>query len=426
MKPAISATRALRWGGFTLALLIIGFGGLSSAIQIQIAVVSLGRLALGDATHWVQHPVGGQVLSVAVTSGQRVARGDSLVVLDGRKFEESRINAAEQIVALAAQRARYVALRDDLSALKFEPVKTAKGALEIPSDLQASQRAILSATRKSWAKQNAQMKQRQTALRRRVEASLLQQSALSERLELLTLDLDHQEQLVLKGIAPFARLAPLKHQIAELKGDRAALVSERAMLEGQILEIDLDLARQTASRQAEVLSEIERTTQEIDALRNNLLDIALRQAALELQAPFEGHVHDLRVETAGTVLRAAEPAMAIDPIGTGRRIVALVAPKDVDHLFMGQKARVHLDGHGVDIWQEGRLDRVSPDVLFDVATRESYFEVEIVLDETPSAFSEIARLGMPVTVYFATKPRSILSYLLSPFAEYARKAFREA
>lgn len=425
MRPPIPWQATLRMGAITLAVLLFGFVGLTALIPIQSAIVSKGRLVLSQSTHWVQHPSGGQVQALRVSAGQRVSQGDVLLVLDDKNLVHQRAAHVTSLLELYARRARLIAQHEGVTDIAFGRVSTASGPMDIPKHIKDAQSTLLRAAQLSWTKQTAQMRKRQDTLQRQIAAIEVRISALEARLGLFLQDLNQQNTLVNKGVAADASVRPLKHQIAELRGELAAMRADQAVFDGQVVEIELDLARQSAARRAEALSDLGRVDQDIEELRQALNDIARQAESLRLRAPFAGHVHDLRLTTAQTVLRAADPAMAIVPLGEGTQVKVRVPPEVIDHIYPHQSVRVHLDGHNADVWQEGRVTRISPDVLFDAAKAQSYFEVEIALDHTMGDFARDARLGMPITAYFATKTNSILTYLIAPILDYGRKAFRE-
>ena len=75
----------------------------------------------------------------------------------------------------------------------------------------------------------------------------------------------------------------------------------------------------------------------------------------------------------------------------------------------------------------GSVARIGADVSRDDKTAPGYFVVRIAIPA-----GELARLpdtklmpGMPVEVFVQTTERTVLSYLVKPLAEQARRAFRE-
>ena len=76
----------------------------------------------------------------------------------------------------------------------------------------------------------------------------------------------------------------------------------------------------------------------------------------------------------------------------------------------------------------GKLVNISADALSDSKSGATYYRAEISLDE-----GEVARLGtrnlipgMPVQAFIETEERTPMAYLLKPFTDYFRLAFRES
>ncbi|WP_370231865.1 HlyD family type I secretion periplasmic adaptor subunit [Cognatishimia sp.] len=426
MKAAITGRRAMHLGIATLICLTLGFGGLAAFTSIQGAVVAQGRVALGQSTHWVQHPKGGPVKRLSVTPGQNVAAGDVVLVLADPALPHQQKALVQNLLDRHARRARLRALAAGEATIGFEQVSTPFGQMDIPDTLRDTQIDLLTATQRNLASLTAQLRQRQRTIAAQIKAAGAQARALETQLSLRRQDLQDQSTLVAKGVAPAATLLPMRSQISALEGELAAVKADKTAMSGQMVEIDLDLERQVSARRADAWQALDQLDQDISQLRTSLDELAAKQDGLHLRAPFAGKVHDLRVATATTVLRPADPAMAIVPVGTGLRARVRISPQDIAHVFPRQAVRLHLNGLGEDLWQEGWVDRISPDVLVDEASGRGYFDVEITLPDQDSQFAQSAQLGMPVTAYFTTQARSVLSYLLAPFTDYARKAFREA
>ena len=75
----------------------------------------------------------------------------------------------------------------------------------------------------------------------------------------------------------------------------------------------------------------------------------------------------------------------------------------------------------------GEVTLVSADALIDERSGMSYFRAEIAIDF--AALQDLAGVslvpGMPVDAFIRTADRTPLSYLLKPFTDYFRNAFRE-
>jgi HlyD family secretion protein len=70
---------------------------------------------------------------------------------------------------------------------------------------------------------------------------------------------------------------------------------------------------------------------------------------------------------------------------------------------------------------------VSADITTDQKTGQGFYSVKLEIDESSRVMASSLKLlpGMPAEVFITTGERTALSYLLKPFADQVRRAFRE-
>lgn len=74
------------------------------------------------------------------------------------------------------------------------------------------------------------------------------------------------------------------------------------------------------------------------------------------------------------------------------------------------------------------VSRIAPDATQHPVTGETYYAARIVIPSTQRSRlspSTVLSPGMPVEAYFKTEDRTVLSYLLHPFADQLSRALRE-
>lgn len=132
----------------------------------------------------------------------------------------------------------------------------------------------------------------------------------------------------------------------------------------------------------------------------------------------------------GGVVRPGEPILDIVPSRAELLVEARLQPADIKDVRRGLPARVVLTAypqrnlpviHGV-------VREVSADRLTDERTVQPYFGTEVAVDQAELAGlnGEVALMsGMPAEVMILTGERTFLDYLLQPFYDAVRKAFRE-
>lgn len=112
-----------------------------------------------------------------------------------------------------------------------------------------------------------------------------------------------------------------------------------------------------------------------------------------IAAPVSGTVVGLRFKTRGGVIQRGEPILDIVPANDDLLIDARVAPTDIDVVYPGLPAQVHLSAYAQRSLPriEGKVRSVSADSLRDEKTGMSYYLARVEVDR-----QELSSLGMDV------------------------------
>jgi HlyD family secretion protein len=160
-------------------------------------------------------------------------------------------------------------------------------------------------------------------------------------------------------------------------------------------------------------------------------DIALTERinSLTVRAPASGLVLGLAVNTPRSVIRPAEALLYIVPQDRPLLVAARVPVTHVDEVHPGQTVRLAFSSLPTRNTPKltGTVMLVSADALADDRTGIAYFRTEISIDaDTLQDLVGVEIVpGMPVDAFLKTADRTPLSYLLKPFTDYFRSAFRE-
>jgi HlyD family secretion protein len=191
----------------------------------------------------------------------------------------------------------------------------------------------------------------------------------------------------------------------------------------QIVQIDRDLASDVARELREANAKIGELLE-----RQVVADDQLKR--IDIRAPIDGVVHQSTAHTVGGVITAGgDPIMLVVPEGDRLIVEAKVAPRDVDQLHVGQRARVRFLAFNQRTTPEiaGSVSRISADAVTDQRTGDAYYTLRILLDPT-----EVARLGefklipgIPVEAFVSTGDRKVITYLMKPLSDQFARALRE-
>ncbi len=425
-----SARRPIVIGLLTVALLVFGFGGWSMLTEIDGAIVAAGQIEVENNKQVVQHPDGGVVAEINVKEGQSVQAGDLLIRLDGTLFDSELAVVEGQLFEAMARRARLEAERDDRAEPTFtgELAELAKTRPDVQEQIDG-QLNLFHARRETLARQTEELGKRQNQIASQIEGIQAQMQAVTLQLSLIKEELTDQQSLLDKGLAQSSRVLALEREQAQLMGQMGDLESSKAQAEGRVTEIDIETLRLAAARREEAntqLRDLGPQALEMVERRRSLIE---RIQRLDIRAPVSGIVLGLVVTTPRSVIRAAEPILYIIPQDRPLVITVQIPPIHVDEVSAGQPVRLTFPSFPSRTAQDifGHVTSVSADSLTDQRTQTPYFRAEIVLNE-----GEVAKLGknvllpgMPVEAFIQSGARSPMSYLLKPFTDYFKMAFRE-
>lgn len=431
VQSLLSARKSVIIGSITAGILVFGFGLWSVATEISGAIVASGQLEVSQNRQIVQHPDGGVVAEIAVKEAQEVKAGDLLIRLDGALVKSELAIVEGQLFEVMARSARLEAERDDAAEPVFtgEIAELAKTNPEVAALIEG-QRSLFQSRRDTVVKQSEQLQKRSAQIAAQIEGVDAQVASLSEQLALIEQELSDQRTLLEKGLAQSSRVLALEREASRLQGSVGELTSSRAQAEGRATEVELEVLRLAAVRREEANTQLRDIGAKVLELAERRRALTEQIARLEIRAPVSGTVLGLAVTTPQSVIRAAEPLLYLIPQDRPLVINAQVQTIHVDEVHVGQRVRLMFPAFSARTTPEifGHVTSVSADALVDERAHAAYYKAEIVLDEGEMDRLEGLTLipGMPVEAFIETGARSPMAYLLKPFTDYFKVAFRES
>jgi HlyD family secretion protein len=424
-----SIHRHLLTGGLIVLLLAGGVGGWASTTQIAGALIAQGSIVVDSNVKKVQHPTGGVVGKLNVQDGDRVKAGDILVQLDDTVTRANLAIVTKGLDELAARKARLEAERDGSETVTFPPELLARANESSVAVAVANERKLFVLRRSARLGQKAQLKQRITQLQDEIQGLTAQQEAKAREIMLIGKELEGVRELWKNNLVQITRLTALERDGARLEGERGQLVASVAQAKGKITETEL----QVIQIDQDLSSEVAKDMREVDAKFGEFVERKVaaedQLKRIDLRAPQDGVVLELKVHTVGGVVPAGDTIMLIVPETDNLLVEAKVNPHDIDQIQVGQSAVLRFSAFNLRTTPEinGTVTRVSADTTTDQRTGQSYYTTRIAMTK-----NEIARLGdtklipgMPVEAFVQTGERSVLSYLVKPLQDQFMRAFRE-
>lgn len=425
--PQLGLRNTLR---LALVSLVVLFGilGLWSALtMISGAVVAQGQVMVKAQTQQLQSLEGGTVSALLVHNGDRVAKGQILVQFDPSLTEASLDIALAKLADALTLQARLQAEQQGT------PFDVTPPSLPFPApDLTvaaAGQRSVFAARAALLQGQRDRLVQTLAQQDSQMQGLKTQISAKRDQIALAQTQVTNQQSLLDKGLTRQSALSDLRRGLSELLGQLAGLEAEEARLTNARADSTLETLQGERSFQEKVATDLGDATARVQELVLEIVTRRAQLAHLDLRAPMEGVVHEMKLATIGGVVAPGGTVLDIIPLDQGLSFEVQVDPRGIDQVHPGQEADLVLSSFDPRSTPrlKAQVRAVSPDAVLDPRSGHSFYRVEL---DVPAR--ELARLGdqllmpgMPISAYLTTSDRSVLAYLLHPLTSQMDLAFRE-
>jgi len=424
------ARRAIRVG---LAVILFGFvigGGWLALAPIAGAVIAQGAVKVDMNRKTVQHQEGGIVKEILVRDGERVAQGQTLLVLGDVRIDAAYESLRTQRDSELARQARLAADRSLAPKFAFpEELLARAGSDPRVAEVLMREEALFAARRQTLAEQTRLIEQQAQQADEEAVALRRQIAAESRALGLQREELDANRRLMAQGFVGAMRVKTVDRAAA----DYEARISER--------QAELAKARQRGSELALRVKTLENqfmqaAADELKESGNKLFDLDERlrpsKDAAERQriaAPIAGEVVDLKFTSLGAVVGPRDAILDLVPLDGKLIMEGRIRPEDINHVAVGSTADVRLTAFKSRLTPvvAGWVVYVSADRLVERASGTPYYtvHVDVAPEELQKAGNLRLQAGMPVEVLIKTAERTALQYLLDPVTAFVGRSLRE-
>ena len=432
-KGSVESRRSLRRhlvvAGALAALLVGGVGGWAATSRLASAVVTTGTVIVHTNVKKVQHPTGGIVGELLVRDGDRVEAGQVLMRLDETMTLANLRIIKATLAQLLVRRARLEAERNGDADFTIPDEALALVPDGEAERFVAGERNLFESRQKALDGLKAQLTSRKAQLDEEVEGLTVQIESAEELIALIDEELKGITDLYEKKLVSIQRVTLLKRDRAEFSGNLGAYIAGRAQAAGRASEIDLQILQLDQDQRKAVsaeLTEVERNIAEYQERRIAAEDQLRR---IDIRAPIGGRVYQLAVHTVQGVINPGDVLMLIVPDSDVLDVEAQIATQYIDQISVGQEVSLRFTAFNQQITPEvkGKVTVVAPNLVVDERTGNGFYPLRIRPD--PESLAQAGDLalypGMPAEVFIKSGERSVFSYLVKPFMDQMRHAFRE-
>ena len=412
------------------AVAVAFFGGLgvwATTAPLAGAAVAPAVVAPEGSRKTVQHLEGGIVRGILVHDGSLVEAGQPLIELDDTRARAEHTALLGQWCAAKASEARLLAEQAGAGTPTF-PQELVTAAAPDLARLLAGEVDRLATRRAALHDQQAILAERIAQAEAEIGGLEAQISSADRQLALIGEEVAAVEDLLRKGLERKPRLLALQRAQADIDG---TIGSDRASIAraGQVIAEARQQSRSLESSRAEdVAKELSDTRKDLAELEERMRTTADQLARTVVTAPVAGTVINLKTKTAGGVIEPGEALLDLVPAGAELVLEARVAPTDIDEVYPGLQAQVHLLAYRSRSLQriDGEVRGTSADRLEDPATRQAYYLAQVAVDRASLPAGIIMTPGMPADVVIVTGERTLLQYLFRPITDAFRRGLRES
>ena len=425
-RPRTRAPVLLGWA--VVLIFVLGLGSWAAFTPLAEAAIAQGLLKVEGTRRTIQHFEGGIVREILVRDGDQVRQGQVLVRLDQPQAAQQTETLRSQRWALLAQDARLMAELAGSREIAFpRELSTLEAARA--QDAVAGQRSLFEARRTALESQLTVLAARIEQFEAQIRSSEAQRDSQSRQLVLLQAEEANTQTLLSQGLARLPQLLAIQRQVAATVGNIADMGGQIERSRAQIVEAERDMRRVTDARLQEVSTELRELRVRMAETEERLRAAEDVSTRLEITAPEDGTVLNLRVFTIGAVVRAGDPVMELVPIRDRLVAEVNVQPNDIEVIHPGLVAEVRLPAFKSRLvpYLHGQVTFVASDVTQDERRGMAFYRVQIEIDPDQLRALDGVQLrpGMMVEALIRTGERSFGRYLLQPIFDSFHRAFRE-
>lgn len=420
-KPYTGSRRVILNAGVGIFVFI----SWASFARVDEVTQGQGRVIPSSKAQIVQSAEPASIREIVVRSGQAVRKGQLLVQLDDTESSSRLGQIAAENRSLAARADRLS--REGSGGAGGVDCTVAGGTTATECSQEAALQSVRAAALRSRKSAlNAAVEQR----RRDYGEAQATIASLKASLKLAQDQVAILAPLAAKSIVPQLELMDAQRDVSEIQGKLAAAEQAASRAQAGIGEALANASEAGLQFRQEALNERSQLVTKMAVNSESLRGAAGRLQRSEIRSPVDGIVNDIQVTTVGGFVQAGQKILQVVPVGDKLLVEARVNPKDIAFIKVNDLANIKVTAYDFAVYGglNGRVVQISPDSIYDEASKEAYFSVVV---ETDRAYLKSGKRQLPISpgmicdVEIITGKKSVLSYLLKPIVRARSDALKE-
>ncbi len=423
---------------FLLIAIILAFCYWAYVSKISIVSVAEGEVVPSGQIKTVQHLEGGIIKKILIQEGERVEKGQQLMLLESVSSQAD-VNEVQTRIDLFTIKAIRLEAEIDQKILpeysnyfSINYTREVKQALDLFSNRTKRIKSEIEIAKKMVSQAQENIKQEIQNLKK-IEARYNQTI---KTIELLDEQIKISESLLEEELTTNYKHLELKKEMSNLEskqledkeamiGGESAIVVAKTSLEDAEIKL-LNVPRGYIEESENELEDTSRELAQLKEVKKKVIDSLSRT---KIFAPVDGIIKELVYYTEGGVIPPNSSVLNIVPTGEELIIEAKLPTADIGFIKKEQQATIRLaSADSINFGNiNGRVFKISPDATQD-DNGNTFYKVEIKADKNFFEYNNQTynlTPGVEVTINILTGQRTIAEYLLNPLFNISNKAFRE-
>lgn len=423
-----------RWTLFTLAGVLCVLIIWAIVGKIDKIVSAEGKIVTVATPVVLQSYSISLVKDIRVVMGQRVHKGDLLVVLDPTFAQADLSQLQERIISLSAHAARLQCEMDETTY----PPPPAPEAPPLNASQQREQRVQADIYQNRHAEFAARIRTYEEQEKRLVSEIASTIEDLQRRKERLKIYREFEEmrrKLYEQGIEARAGFLEVKKDRLTVESDVLRLDSRIQELRYEAASVEADKAAYLTGWRSSTAQEMVTVRRDLDQAREQLNKAQKMNELVNIRAPMDAVVLEVAKRNVGSVADEAEALVTLVPLNSPLEVDVEIQPQDIGYVRVGQTARVKLAT--MPFQKHGKIDAtvlaVSEDAFLKktAAGEQSVYRARLELPPNPldsmrslpQGFTILP--GMTVSAEINVGERRIIEYFLYPIIAGFDQSLRE-
>jgi len=405
-----------------ITVFVVGCLIWSMVTTLYETTVAVGEVRPDSTIQPVQHLEGGIVSEIPVKNGDRVQKGQTILVMapTAALSELDRITARHASIDLKINR---------LKAFVFEREGDFSEYEKIFPNLVQDQKDILTQQNRSFkAQQNviisriAQQKNELSILKKQEQNQLENVKIISEELKI-------REELTAKGLGSRIKLLEIQREHNKARGDLQTTQKKQVSVNSDINQAQGNLVELKEKLFNEALTQVDSLSAERVQMASEMTRLKDKVKRLHVLSPVDGFVKGMKYRSIGSIVTPGDVVAEVVPESDMLVAEVKISPRDIGHVKKSREVLVKIDTYNYARYGglAGTLSHVSASSFLD-EKGETYFKGIV---ELPQNFlgtdpkSNRITPGMTVVADIKTGEKTLLQYLVKPINNALDTAFRE-